>query len=83
MKIKTIALALAMAVAIPALAHAAEEDCCKGKDGKPAACCEKKPDGTMPACCDKHKGHDQKDGQGKTPEKTPDHSGHTGHEGHN
>ncbi|MGH6782807.1 MAG: hypothetical protein ACREB5_11970 [Sphingomonadaceae bacterium] len=80
MKFRSISLALAMAFALPALAHAAEKDCCAKEGGKPNACCEKKADGSLPACCDKHKDHGKPD-KSTAPEKAPA-DGHAGHDGH-
>lgn len=58
---KTFLLAALLACGVTGTALAAEEaDCCKEKDGKPAACCEKAAKGEKMACCDKHQDKDKK-----------------------
>lgn len=57
---KKFALAVAVAMAIPSLAHAAEGDkkhcCCEEKDGKKGCCDDKAKDGHMDH--GSHEGHD-------------------------
>lgn len=53
---KKMLLGALLAFGLTGAALAAEEaDCCKEKDGKMAACCEKVAKGEKMPCCDKHK----------------------------
>lgn len=57
---KKLALAVAVAMAIPSIAHAADGDkkpcCCEKKDGE-QGCCEEKSEGQMDHSG--HQGHDE------------------------
>lgn len=72
MKKFLLAAFLSFGVAGTALAAEEEADCCKEKNGKPAACCEKAAKGEKMACCDKHQDKDKKAEAG--------HEGHAEHQ---
>lgn len=70
---KKILLAAFLSFGVAGTALAAEEsDCCKEKDGKLAACCEKAAKGEKMACCEKHQDKDKKAADG--------HEGHAEHQ---